>query len=90
MNDDAVTDFLAGMTPWEKRVVALCSDRLSYGYELLAEKSGLSGGAVEYACERLKAHGFATIKHTRAYNGQFQGSAIFLTERGKRLRQAVI
>ncbi len=88
MIDEDATEDANMMGQIGRRVIALCSMRRSWGYGRIAEKLDVSYHEVRSAGATLQAMGLATVTPVRL-GREFNGSAIFLTERGERVRAAI-
>ncbi|PKP95498.1 MAG: hypothetical protein CVT75_01625 [Alphaproteobacteria bacterium HGW-Alphaproteobacteria-14] len=84
MNTDAAPDIEAFMTDREREMLLLCSSKTTKGYERLAEAMGLSYNETQQVGRDLQATGVAGI---RLLNPGFNGSGIFLNERGEEVKR---
>lgn len=73
----------------ERRVVFLCSKGRSYGYTGIAKRLNLRYEDIQSAADTLKGISLVEIAPVRLAN-RYDGSAIFLNERGDQVRQAII
>ena len=88
MTDEDAAYYAETMTDLQREVIMLCSPKKSWGYSRLAEKTGSNHADVSAVGNFLQAANLARISHIR-HGQEFAGSAIFLNERGERVRIAV-
>lgn len=88
MDDAAAVDIALSMSPVERKVMLICSVGRSWGYHGIAARIGATYDDVRDAGKRMQALRLATVKPVRM-GGQFDGSAIFLNDRGAHVRRAV-
>lgn len=88
LSDEEAADMALSFTDLECRVIALCSKGESWGYARLAEKTGATYAQVRAAGRRLQSKRLATVSPVRI-GREFNGSAIFLNNRGEHVKHAV-
>lgn len=71
-----------------RRVLCLCTRNKSWGYGWIAERLSIEYDQVRSAGLTLQAMRLADVRPVR-HGREFAGSAIFLTERGERVRLAI-
>ena len=84
MNNEPAHDIEAFMTDREREMVLLCSDKTTKGYERLAEAMGLTYREAQQVGRDLQLTGIAGI---RLLKPGFNGSGIFLNERGEEVKR---
>ena len=88
LDERAAAAYARRLTEIERRIVESCSRRASWGYTGLAERLGTTYDEARSAGLRLQARNLAHVSPVRAHN-EFNGSAIFLNERGEQVRRAL-
>ncbi|WP_421851036.1 hypothetical protein [Novosphingobium sp.] len=87
MTSEDAAYFAKTMTDIQRRVIELCGKSRTSGYTGLAEKLSVSYAGAQQVGHFLQAANLATIKLLRpGYNG----SGIFLNDRGELVKQAVL
>lgn len=79
--------FAETMTDLQRKVISLCSKSEILGYSRLAEKTGVSYPEAQQVGHFLQAANLATIGLLKP---GFNGSGIFLNDRGEQVKQAVL
>ncbi len=88
LNEEDATYYAETMTDVERKVIALCSKRESWGYLKLAEKIDVTYDEISDVGHRLQAMNLASVRPIRR-GSEFAGSAIFLNHRGEQVRLAI-
>jgi hypothetical protein len=86
MTPDDATYFAKTMTDLQRSVILHCSKSNTLGYSRLAEKTGVTYSEVQEVGHFLQAANLATISLLKP---GFNGSGIFLNDRGEQVREAV-
>lgn len=84
LSDEEAADFALSMSQLERDVIALCSKGKSWRYTGIAKKIGASYSDVQTVGQKLQAMRLAQISVV-----PFDGSAIFLNDRGESVKRAV-
>jgi len=87
MTEDDAAYFAKTMTELQRAVILLCSRKESWGYSRLAEKTGATYGDVRSVGHFLQSANLARVSPVRL-SQEFNGSAIFLNDRGDQVRLA--
>jgi len=84
LSDDEAVDIALSMSQIERRVIILCSKASSPRYPKLAEKIGVPYSEVQSVGRKLQAMHLAHVSII-----PFNGSALFLNDRGESVKGAV-
>lgn len=87
MTIDDAAYFAETMTDLQREVILLCSKSGTFGYSQLVEKVGVSYLEAQQVGHFLQSANLATIGLLKP---GFNGSGIFLNDRGKLVKQAVL
>ena len=80
------TYFAKTMTDLQRKVILLCSKSETLGYSRIAEKTGVTYAEAQEVGHFLQAANLASISLLKP---GFNGSGIFLSDRGEQVRKAV-
>jgi hypothetical protein len=86
MTPEDAAYFAETMTELQQDVILLCSRSETFGYSRLAEKTGVSYVEAQEVGHFLQAANLASISLLKP---GFNGSGIFLNDRGEQVREAV-
>jgi hypothetical protein len=87
MTDDDAAYYAETLTDLQRQIILLCSKGQTLGYSRLAEKSGVSYAEAQAVGHFLQAANLATISLLKP---GFNGSGIFLNDRGEQVKAAAI
>jgi hypothetical protein len=88
LSDEEVRHRAETLHELAKRIILLCSDKNSWGYQRLSERTGATYADVQNVGRHLQAMNLACVEAVRLGN-RYNGSAIFLNENGERVREAI-
>ncbi len=88
LSDEQLANHAIAMSRLEREVVMRCSMWKSLGYSRLAKEIGVTYDEVQAIGHRLQDRRLARVETVRL-DRRFNGSALFLTKHGERVKRAV-
>lgn len=88
MTDEEIADMALSLSEMQAKVILVCARGTSIGYRRMAEKIGATYKEVQQAGRCLQSKKLAYISTVRLMD-EYNGSALFLNEKGEKVRHAV-
>lgn len=88
LSDEEAADIALSLTALEREVITLCSKGNSWGYRRLAERTSATYSEIRDIGHNFQRMKLATVRPVRL-GREFNGSAIFLNNRGEHVQRAV-
>lgn len=88
MTDEDAAYYAESFNDLQRKVILLCGTDKSLGYKRIAEKIGVKYDEVQHVGWHLQGANLAYISTVRSWD-EYAGSALFLNERGEKVKLAV-